>query len=284
MSKLSNETIKTYFPILDKGVKDLFEFNTINFQIFGIPSYLFFAILGFVVATCVYIILMASKGYDVTQCIKILLPSIVGMAIGAKLFGFLTSIYRSIGNNAPITLDSIFDTGIVFYGGLFGFLIIYFLCLRLRFFNLEHHAINILVVCIPLFHAFARLGCFSSGCCYGMLYDGIGSVKYIVSVENGTNINMRLPIQLLESLFNLGIFLYLFYLQRNEAWRTKNILIKYLAIYSIGRFFLEYGRGDVRRGIIGYISFSQAISILLWGVLIVLFIRKHKSLIGIKEE
>lgn len=227
---------------------------------------------------------MASKDYDVTQSIKILFPAFVGMAIGAKLFGILTGIYRSIGTNSPITLHSIYDTGIVFYGGLLGFLGTYFLCLRSRHCDLDHHAIDILTVCIPLFHIFARIGCFTSGCCYGMLYSGIFSVKYTTYVENSIDINTRLPVQLLESLFNLMLFLYLLSLQKNQEWRTKDILIKYLSIYSIGRFFLEYIRGDFRRGVIGGISFSQVVSILIWITLLGYKLHQHKLLINIQKE
>jgi len=265
-------------------VSNLLEFNTIDFQVFGVPSYFFFALCGFVIATCAYIIFMASKDYDVTQSIKLLFPSFVGMAIGAKLFGILTGIYRSIGTNSPITLHSIYDTGIVFYGGLLGFLGTYFLCLRSRNCYLDHHAIDIVTVCIPLFHTFARIGCFTSGCCYGILYNGIFSVKYTTYVENSIDINMRLPVQLLESLFNLGLFLYLLFLQKSQEWRTKNLLIRYLAIYSIGRFFLEYIRGDFRRGIIGGISFSQAVSIIIWIVLLKYNLRQHKFLTNIPKE
>lgn len=265
-------------------MSDLLEFNTVGFQIFGVPSYFFFALCGFVIAICLYIILMASKGYDVTQCTKILFPSFIGMAIGAKLFGILTGIYRSIGANTTITLNSILDTGIVFYGGLLGFLSTYFLCLRSRRCCLDRQAIDILAVCIPLFHTFARIGCFTSGCCYGRFYSGILSIKYTTYIENSIDVNMRFPVQLLESLFNFGLFIYLLLLLRSNEWRSKNILIRYLTIYSIGRFFLEYLRGDIRRGIIGDLSFSQTVSILLWLILFVYILHQRNLSIGMKKE
>lgn len=86
-----------------------------NFQIFGIPAYFFCAFTGFVVTTSVYIVLMSSKRYDISQSMKILMFSLLGLALGAKIFGFLTGIYRNIGNGEKVTLETMLDTGIVFY-------------------------------------------------------------------------------------------------------------------------------------------------------------------------
>lgn len=104
-------------------------FNTIDFQILGLPSYLFVALSGGVITICLYIVLMFSKEYDISQSMKILFFSLIGMAVGAKLFGFITGVYRDIGLGKKITKDSIFDTGIVFYGGLFGLIGCYTLLL-----------------------------------------------------------------------------------------------------------------------------------------------------------
>ena len=68
-------------------------FNTIDFQILGLPSYLFVALSGGVITICLYIVLMFSKEYDISQSMKILFFSLIGMAVGAKLFGFITGVY-----------------------------------------------------------------------------------------------------------------------------------------------------------------------------------------------
>lgn len=262
----------------------LFEFNTIEFQILGVPSYFFFSLLGFVIAVCIYIILIASKRYDVTKYTLILLPSFIGMVLGAKLFGILTGIYRDIGTRIPITFKSLFDTGIVYYGGLAGFLITYYLCLRLRRLDLDLMAINVLAVCIPLFHTFARIGCFTSGCCYGKIYTGIFSIKYTTYIAHQIDTNLRFPVQILEAIFNFGLFIYLLILLRSNDWIKKNILIKYLLIYSGGRFAIEFSRGDIRRGVIHGLSFSQTMSISLWIALFGYLMYQKLLLKGKKEK
>lgn len=254
---------------------NLITFNTVSFRVFEIPAYFFCAFIGWVLATCIYIMLISSKKYDVSQSIKILFISLCGMALGAKGFGFLTGIYRNIGSGKPITLDALLDTGIVFYGGLFGLIATYSLCLKSKCCHLDKRAMDVLAVCIPFFHAIARIGCFLSGCCYGMLYQNVFAINYIVIIENHIDENLRFPVQIVESLFNFLLFIYLFSLLKSKEWKSKKLLLRYLAIYSLGRFFLEFLRGDIRRGLIYGISFSQCISVFIWIVLIGYYLSIH---------
>ena len=247
-----------------------------NFKIFGIPAYFFCAFTGFVITTSVYIVLMSSKRYDISQSMKVLMFSIWGMALGAKVFGFLTGIYRNIGNGEKVTLEKMLDTGIVFYGGLLGLLIVYMLCLHSKRCSLDKYAVDVLAACIPLFHSIARIGCFLSGCCFGKIYEGKLSINYITIINGNIDENMRFPIQLIEALFEFLIFLYLLILLNSDRWKEKKILIKYLIFYSVVRFMLEYLRGDIRRGLIYGISFSQCISVLIWMNLGFLYLRQYR--------
>lgn len=246
-----------------------------NFQIFGIPAYFFCAFTGFVVTTSVYIVLMSSKRYDISQSMKILMFSLLGLALGAKIFGFLTGVYRNIGNGEKVTLETMLDTGIVFYGGLFGLLIVYMLCLHSKRCCLDKYAVDVLAVCIPLFHSIARIGCFFSGCCFGKIYEGVLSINYITIINGNIDENMRFPIQLIEALFEFLLFLYLLNSLNSDRWKEKKILIRYLFFYSIFRFMFEYLRGDIRRGLIYGISFSQCISVFIWMNLGFLYLRQY---------
>lgn len=134
----------------------------------------------------------------------------------------------------------------------------------------ERNSINILAVSIPLFHAIARIGCFLAGCCYGIEYTGFGSITYTIMDNGILNSVNRIPVQLIEAGFNVLIFIYLLRLIQKEDWNKKDILLRYLTLYSCGRFLLEFIRGDTVRGVIYGVSFSQVISILIWiGVFII---------------
>ena len=167
------------------------------------------------------------------------------------------------------------DTGIVFYGGLFGLLIVYMLCLHSKRCCLDKYAVDVLAVCIPLFHSIARIGCFFSGCCFGKIYEGVLSINYITIINGNIDENMRFPIQLIEAVFEFLLFLYLLNSLNSDRWKEKKILIRYLIFYSIFRFMFEYLRGDIRRGLIYGISFSQCISVFIWMNLGFLYLRQY---------
>ena len=256
-------------------MRSLLTFRAVNFQVLGIPAYFFCALTGFALTTCVYIMFISEKKFDISQSTKIFFISIIGMILGAKVFGFLTGIYRSIGLGKAVTVDSLLDTGIVYYGGLLGYILSYMLCLKSKRCTLDKKVLNIVAVCIPLFHSIARVGCFLSGCCFGKICKNIFAIKYTTIIEGRIDENNRDPVQIIEALFEVSIFIYLVTILKGKEWRRKALLFRYLFIYSLGRFGIEFLRGDGRRGIICGISFGQCISVLIWVVLIGYYVSKH---------
>ena len=69
-----------------------------------------------------------------------------------------------------------------------------------------------------------------------------------------------IPTQLIESGFNLLVFIFLliFTIKRRKGYTT---LFVYLIIYGVERFLLEFLRGDEIRGFFGALSTSQWISL-----------------------
>jgi phosphatidylglycerol:prolipoprotein diacylglycerol transferase len=127
---------------------------------------------------------------------------------------------------------------------------------------------------IPLFHAFGRLGCFLSGCCYG-IESTFGFTATNALVDSCNNVN-RFPVQLLEGGLNIILFVVLLLLFKSENFKGSMIFV-YLAGYSIIRFFDEFLRGDIYRGIWLGLSTSQWISVVLFAVSIVVLIRFFKN-------
>jgi phosphatidylglycerol:prolipoprotein diacylglycerol transferase len=132
---------------------------------------------------------------------------------------------------------------------------------------------------LVLGHAFGRIGCFLAGCCFGeactpathpllshvaigfpVLRDAGGQLVEMFNFAYGTQVMEGLlaptaqrtlpmiPVQLLESFGNFMICLALV-----QAWRRRRfsgqIAGLYLALYSVLRFFLEFWRGDIERGL-----------------------------------
>ncbi|WP_097015168.1 prolipoprotein diacylglyceryl transferase [Anaerocolumna aminovalerica] len=189
----------------------------------------------------------------------------IGLLLGAKLLFIITIIPDLIKNrdlliaNPKLLLHILFG-GLVFYGGLIGAFLGFYIYSRqykINFITL----LDLIAPSIPLIHGFGRIGCFTAGCCYGIEYDGIFHVIFERSQAAPNGVAL-LPVQLISSGINfLGcITLFIYARKKRKSGRVIGI---YLIFYSIARFMIEFFRGDVARGIFFGVSTSQWISLLL---------------------
>ena len=158
--------------------------------------------------------------------------------------------------------------GMVFYGGLFG--VMGAMPLYAKYLKKDVPTIlTVLVPVLPLAHAIMRVGCFFAGCCHGMPHETLG-VYFANSVSAPNDIRL-IPVQLYETAMNLVIFAAIW------TWTMKprhhlHIVAFYGITYAIGRFILEFFRGDAARGQVFALSTSQFISILVFVVCIGLIV------------
>ncbi|HHU49004.1 MAG: prolipoprotein diacylglyceryl transferase [Caldicoprobacterales bacterium] len=199
----------------------------------------------------------------------------IGAVAGGKILYLLIEIPRIITNfklflDNPEYFQLLLSGGFVFYGSLVGgLLMVYLYC---RKYNVSIPALSMVIIpTIPLIHSFGRIGCFFAGCCYGIGYDGIASITFKNSpvAPNGVPL---FPVQLLESITNLMIFIILIFYRR-RARSYKNLIVLYLILYSLARFVLEFFRGDIVRGFIFGLSTSQWISLLIIVAISVYYIK-----------
>jgi len=238
------------------------EYDATTTRIFNVPPYTFFSVIGVVFASSCFILLLLKYNFNIQRYTKIFFYCIPGLLIGAKFFGFLTGLFNAIANKEAITLQTFINTGIVFYGGLIGFLSSFLIICKIWNKVIEYRVVDLTVVCIPLFHFFGRLGCFFAGCCYGVENHSVLSIHYTNRIKDEIVSVSRLPIQLIESVINIFLFIVLLIFLNIEKSKER-LLIIYLFIYSIMRIVLEVFRGDVTRGIWNRISFSQFISMII---------------------
>jgi len=119
---------------------------------------------------------------------------------------------------------------------------------------------------IALGQAIGRLGCLSAGCCYGkptsMPWGIVFRNQY--SYENvGVPLNVPLhPTQLYDSIGALCLFFFLMWRLPKRHF-TGQIILEFLALYSLLRFIVEFFRDDDRGFVLyGLLSTSQFIAIL----------------------
>lgn len=197
---------------------------------------------------------------------------VIGGYACSKLLFWITILPEIIENPAKM-LD--FSGGYVVIGGLIGGVLTgYFYCRikKVDFWKM----FDLVAPLVALAQCIGRIGCFAAGCCYGKPTDSIFGVVFEKSLYAPSDIKL-FPIQLVSSGLNLLNFIFLTILWKKTKNKSGITGASYIITYSVGRFFLEYFRGDLERGNVGIFSTSQFISIFTLGIGIVLFIYRLRN-------
>jgi phosphatidylglycerol:prolipoprotein diacylglycerol transferase len=261
--------------------------HPILFEIGGFPVYTYGVLLAAAYLLGLQFALMRARarGLDGNRVMDLGIWIIISALIGAKVLLLIVD-FDTFRQN-PSELITLMRSGGVFYGGLIA-------AVAVAIWYLRRHRLHVWSVAdafapgIALGHVIGRMGCFFAGCCFGRATD----VPWAVTFRNeyaaqnvGTPLNIPLhPTQLYEAgaeLIILGILLLFERKGRAFAGRT---FWGYMLLYAITRFIIEFYRGDAR-GMVGDLSTSQFVSVLLVPVSIVmLVILSRRSAPGSKAD
>lgn len=171
-------------------------------------------------------------------CFYILLAAI----LGARVLYVIVEYKYFLA--APIDILKVWKGGLVFYGGLI-------LAVGVSIYYLKKHQLplwqmaDILAPPIALGQAIGRWGCLFAGCCYGIRTDQPWGIIFKDS-RSLAPLNVSLhPTQIYLSLNALMIFGILIWLRQRKSFEGQ-VFWAYGIIYSVGRFVIEYFRGDDR--------------------------------------
>lgn len=199
------------------------------------------------------------KGLDSEKIFDLMIWCLIGGVIGAKLLYYITEIKQIIAQPKLIILN--FSDGFVVYGGIIGGIIGGLFCCKYKKLNFLKY-FDLVIPSVALAQGFGRIGCFLAGCCYGLETNGSCAITFQHSDYAPNGIPL-IPTQLLSSGLNfVHCFVLLFLARRNKI--DGQIAGFYLVFYSMGRFILEFFRGDLVRGSVGILSTSQFISIFIF--------------------
>ena len=214
--------------------------------------------LGFLLAILLALKEARRTGIDPNLIMDLSFYLLIAALLGSRLFYVLGNMEEFRAD--PIDAVKFWRGGLVFYGGLI------FSVLTAVWYVYKHQLnfrqlADLLAPSIALGQTLGRLGCFSAGCCYGLPT----KVPWACTFKDPNSLaplGVALhPTQLYESATMFGIFILLIAMRKSKRFQGQ-LFWYYLLFYSVGRFILEFYRGDPRGwAITGVLSTAQAIGI-----------------------
>lgn len=243
-------------------------------RIYGIPifSYGFFLALAFFV--CLILILRRSVSKNILPhlILDLYIYIIISGIIGARLLYVVLNLDYYIMH--PIEVILLNKGGLVFYGGFVSALITGILFAKRHKLQILDMA-DLFIMYLPVGQAIGRIGCFLNGCCYGRPAKSIFGVQFpeysFPAKQFGQDVLVH-PVQIYSSLADIIIFLILAISSKYKKF-SGQVVLYYMILYGLGRFFLEYFRVDNPEVFYG-LNLPQIISIFIILIALILSIIK----------
>lgn len=228
--------------------------------------------LGFLAGLMSWTVVGRREGRDFNFCSDLLFWVMVSGIVGGRLAYVAGDLGHFLAE--PLAVFRVDQGGLVYYGGFFGGAVGLVLFARRRRQPLAK-LLDFVVPSVPLGHAFGRLGCFFNGCCHGAPHAGAAAVTFPAyspawwrQVDSGLLRDGALhslpvhPVQLYETALNLVLYVVLVSFYRRRR-RDGSVVALYFLTYPVGRFLLEFLRGDERSTAFG-LSRAQCGSLVLF--------------------
>lgn len=249
---------------------DLFSIGPIHIHTYGVMT-----AIGILAAYFLMTHLTKKRGLDPERVFGLLIFCLIFGYLGSKLLYIITQIPTFVKD--PSLILKSFADGWVIYGGLLGGIFGGWLYCRWRKLPPRPYY-DVGLTSVALAQGFGRLGCFFAGCCYGVETDSAFCTVFHHSEYAPNNVRL-VPTQLLSSAGDFLLFFFL--LIYDKKWKKKNgtTAAWYLILYSLGRFTIEFWRGDTARGAVGPLSTSQFIGLFtaLAGVILMVYCHKKEE-------
>ena len=240
-------------------------------DLFGIEGFsmVVMILLGVVAATILLFVFLKKEGVNKKVFLDLSLVIIATMLVAIIFAILFENLYESIKhavNNEP----QAWTWGMTFYGGLFGGVVTFILMYRFYYLRANPPIFDKIIIIAPasitLGHAFGRVGCFLSGCCYGI--ESHSSADIYFPIHN----HSFLPTQLYEMGFLLVLAIVFIILAFLHKCRYQMVI--YAASYGVFRFIIEFFRGDERGQLAGLSPSQYWCLILILGSIPLYFVLK----------
>jgi phosphatidylglycerol---prolipoprotein diacylglyceryl transferase len=197
-----------------------------------------------------------------------------GAFIGARILYVITFWDQEFAGKGFLKIFAL-RSGFVFYGGLIGATIAaigYTRWKKLPTWKLA----DALAPSVSLGHAFGRLGCLMTGCCFGSKCELPWAIKFPYGhPSHPTPVH---PVQVYEALLNISLYAGLAWLYRRKRFDGQ-IFALYLLGYGCVRAFVELFRGDYpERQMTGFMTPAHWVSLIILAAGTALYIWRKKTI------
>ncbi|MFA9397266.1 MAG: prolipoprotein diacylglyceryl transferase [Clostridiaceae bacterium] len=237
------------------------------FQIFGKNIYGYGMMITIGIITAVLILNKRGKirGYDEDSLLNMEIFAVIAGVLGGKILYLLTDLKNIIAD--PSVLKD-FGNGFVIYGAIIGgALAVYIYAKRKKWDILK--IFDLAIPSVAIAQGIGRLGCTLAGCCYGKETTSKIYLEFTKSPFAPNHVHL-FPTQPISAVYDVLLGLFLIWFARKNI-KDGRVFGLYVIFYSVGRFIIEFFRGDEVRGFIGVLSTSQFISLFIVIVGVIFF-------------
>ncbi len=247
----------------------------ILFQLGPIPVHAYgtFLVFGFLIGLWRATKVCEKRGIPSSQVVDACVLMLISGIIGCRLLYLLLAVPHA-GWGIFAEAGKIWQGGLSFHGGLvtsIACLAVYVRAKRLDFLKFA----DLLAPSAAIGYAFARIGCFLNGCCYGVHTDLPWGVRF--TDASGALTDPRHPAQLYAFVISLVIFALLTRIERLKRPRGF-VFFSYLVLYSVYRFGIEF----IRKGATAEVWFwgltqaqvASIAAVVVFGVILMILARK----------
>ena len=141
------------------------------------------------------------------------------------------------------------------------------------------HSLDMLAISAAIGHFIGRIGCFAAGCCHGKPVDP--DFPLAVTFTHAQSLAPKgiplHPAQLYDA-FNLAIVITILHFLYHRKKFDGQVFAVYVMVYAVGRYIVEFFRGDRVRGFVieDVLSTSQFIGILFFLLALAGYLYLHR--------
>ncbi|MDP2599130.1 MAG: prolipoprotein diacylglyceryl transferase [Deltaproteobacteria bacterium] len=256
----------------------LFKLGLLSF-----PSYTFLIMIGILIGTWLGLKICRQRGLPVIYGIDMAIIGIVAGFLGGRVAHVLVEAPAYYWEE-PVRFFYFWQGGFVSWGA-------YIFVLASWYFYLTWRKQPVLAyfdaasMILPVLFFFGRTGCLLAGCCFGKPTDFLISLTFTDPGSTAYQYHPNIPLHATQVYLMLNVLfiqMVLWFVYK-KRWRFQGQLLSILFLmYPVGRFLIEFLRGDIDRGVYfgGTLSAGQLAMIPFF--LVGIYMYRHFKKLGVQ--